>query len=232
MFAPIRPRPTIPSSMAAILVAARAGLMLDRGMTAARMPVRCRAMTSIRMQGRRATTDTAADVLVIFGITGDLAKKMTFRALYRLERRGKLDCPIIGVALDEWDDERAAPARPRGDRGHGRRPSTRRSSSGSPRGSPTSRATTPTRPPTSGVERGARATPSTRSSTSRSRPRCSPPSSRASARPGSTDERPGRDREAVRPRPRVGAGAQRRALPRCSTRTRSSGSTITSARSR
>jgi glucose-6-phosphate 1-dehydrogenase len=43
-----------------------------------------------------------ADVLVIFGITGDLAKKMTFRSLYRLERRGRLDCPIVGVALDEW----------------------------------------------------------------------------------------------------------------------------------
>ncbi|HZQ33872.1 MAG TPA: glucose-6-phosphate dehydrogenase [Mycobacterium sp.] len=43
-----------------------------------------------------------ADVLVIFGITGDLAKKMTFRSLYRLERRGMLDCPIVGVALDDW----------------------------------------------------------------------------------------------------------------------------------
>lgn len=41
------------------------------------------------------------DVLVIFGITGDLAKKMTFRALYRLERRGALHCPIVGVAADE-----------------------------------------------------------------------------------------------------------------------------------
>ena len=29
-----------------------------------------------------------ADLLVIFGITGDLARRMTFRALYRLERRG------------------------------------------------------------------------------------------------------------------------------------------------
>src|SRR6478609_1961234 len=47
----------------------------------------------------------AADVLTIFGITGDLAKKMTFRALYRLEARGKLDCPIVGVAIDEWSDE-------------------------------------------------------------------------------------------------------------------------------
>ena len=26
-----------------------------------------------------------ADIMVIFGITGDLARKMTFRALYRLE---------------------------------------------------------------------------------------------------------------------------------------------------
>jgi glucose-6-phosphate 1-dehydrogenase len=44
----------------------------------------------------------AADVLVIFGITGDLAKQMTFRSLYRLERRGLLDCPIVGVAVDDW----------------------------------------------------------------------------------------------------------------------------------
>jgi glucose-6-phosphate 1-dehydrogenase len=49
--------------------------------------------------------DTAAGVLAIFGISGDLAKKMTFRALYRLEARGKLGCPIVGVAIDEWDDE-------------------------------------------------------------------------------------------------------------------------------
>ena len=43
-----------------------------------------------------------ADVLVVFGITGDLAKVMTFQSLYRLERRGLLDCPIVGVAVDEW----------------------------------------------------------------------------------------------------------------------------------
>ncbi|HEV7562141.1 MAG TPA: glucose-6-phosphate dehydrogenase [Solirubrobacterales bacterium] len=49
--------------------------------------------------------DKAADVLAIFGISGDLAKKMTFRALYRLEAAGRLDCPIVGVAIDEWDDE-------------------------------------------------------------------------------------------------------------------------------
>jgi glucose-6-phosphate 1-dehydrogenase len=49
--------------------------------------------------------DAPADVLAIFGITGDLAKKMTFRALYRLEARGKLDCPIVGVAIDDWSIE-------------------------------------------------------------------------------------------------------------------------------
>jgi len=43
-----------------------------------------------------------ADVLVVFGITGDLAKVMTFHSLYRLEQRGLLDCPILGVAVDDW----------------------------------------------------------------------------------------------------------------------------------
>jgi glucose-6-phosphate 1-dehydrogenase len=47
----------------------------------------------------------AADVFVIFGISGDLAKVMTFRSLYRLERRGLLDCPIVGVAVDDWSED-------------------------------------------------------------------------------------------------------------------------------
>ena len=46
-----------------------------------------------------------ADVLVIFGITGDLAKKMTLRALYRLEARHLLNCPVIGVARQSWSTE-------------------------------------------------------------------------------------------------------------------------------
>src|SRR5512132_3016056 len=46
-----------------------------------------------------------ADVLVVFGITGDLAKVMTFHSLYRLESRGLLDCPIVGVAVDDWSDK-------------------------------------------------------------------------------------------------------------------------------
>jgi glucose-6-phosphate 1-dehydrogenase len=47
-----------------------------------------------------------ADILVIFGITGDLAKVMTFLSLYRLEKRGLLKCPIVGVAGDDWTLDR------------------------------------------------------------------------------------------------------------------------------
>jgi glucose-6-phosphate 1-dehydrogenase len=43
---------------------------------------------------------------VIFGIPGDLARKMTFRSLYRLEQHGLLHCPIVGVALEDWSVER------------------------------------------------------------------------------------------------------------------------------
>jgi glucose-6-phosphate 1-dehydrogenase len=51
---------------------------------------------------RRTDTQQPADVLVVFGISGDLAKVMTFRSLYRLERRGLLSCPVVGVAVDDW----------------------------------------------------------------------------------------------------------------------------------
>jgi len=44
----------------------------------------------------------SADVFVVFGITGDLARVMTFRSLYRLEQRGLLQCPVVGVAVDDW----------------------------------------------------------------------------------------------------------------------------------
>jgi glucose-6-phosphate 1-dehydrogenase len=47
-------------------------------------------------------TARPADALVVFGITGDLARKMTLRSLYRLERRELLDVPVIGVAVDDW----------------------------------------------------------------------------------------------------------------------------------
>ncbi|MDP3972874.1 MAG: glucose-6-phosphate dehydrogenase [Candidatus Nanopelagicales bacterium] len=43
----------------------------------------------------------ASDRLVIFGITGDLAHKMTLPSLFRLERRGLLKVPVLGVAFDD-----------------------------------------------------------------------------------------------------------------------------------
>ena len=62
--------------------------------------------TAAPEKAERASAETGGnrptDVLVVFGITGDLAKVMTFRSLYRLERRGLLDCPIVGVAVDDW----------------------------------------------------------------------------------------------------------------------------------
>ncbi|HXM58714.1 MAG TPA: glucose-6-phosphate dehydrogenase [Candidatus Dormibacteraeota bacterium] len=50
--------------------------------------------------------DRPGDVLVAFGITGDLARQMTLRSLYRLERRRLLDAPVLGVAVDDWDADR------------------------------------------------------------------------------------------------------------------------------
>src|SRR5207247_1933825 len=75
-----------------------------------------RSSTACQIAPRRARADMtrmpggmggqlAADVLVPFGITGDLARVMTFRSLYRLERRGLLSCPIVGVAVDDWTIE-------------------------------------------------------------------------------------------------------------------------------
>jgi glucose-6-phosphate 1-dehydrogenase len=46
-----------------------------------------------------------SDLLVMFGASGDLAKKKLFPAVYRLEKRGLLGIPVVGVALDDWTDE-------------------------------------------------------------------------------------------------------------------------------
>ncbi|MEZ5186110.1 MAG: glucose-6-phosphate dehydrogenase [Candidatus Nanopelagicales bacterium] len=49
---------------------------------------------------------TASDALVVFGITGDLAKRMTLKSLYLLEVDGRLNVPVVGVAGDDWTIER------------------------------------------------------------------------------------------------------------------------------
>jgi len=45
---------------------------------------------------------TQSDALVLFGVTGDLAHKMIFPALYALTKRGALKVPVIGVASSNW----------------------------------------------------------------------------------------------------------------------------------
>jgi glucose-6-phosphate 1-dehydrogenase len=51
-------------------------------------------------------TASRSDALVLFGVTGDLAHKMTFPALYAMAKKGALDVPLIGVALPKWSLER------------------------------------------------------------------------------------------------------------------------------
>jgi glucose-6-phosphate 1-dehydrogenase len=46
-----------------------------------------------------------ADVLVMFGATGDLAKKKLFPALYNMARHGALNAEVVGVASTKWDHE-------------------------------------------------------------------------------------------------------------------------------
>ncbi len=46
-----------------------------------------------------------SDVVVLFGATGDLAKKKLFPALYLLAKAGRLEMPVVGVAKSDWDDE-------------------------------------------------------------------------------------------------------------------------------
>ena len=43
-----------------------------------------------------------ADVLVLFGATGDLAKKKLFPALYEMEEAGELEIPVFAVASSQW----------------------------------------------------------------------------------------------------------------------------------
>jgi len=50
--------------------------------------------------------NSRSDALVIFGVTGDLAHKMIFPALYAMAKRGTLKVPVIGVALPDWSIER------------------------------------------------------------------------------------------------------------------------------
>jgi glucose-6-phosphate 1-dehydrogenase len=51
-------------------------------------------------------TASRSDALVLFGVTGDLAHKMIFPALYAMVKSDVLKVPVIGVAFPRWSLER------------------------------------------------------------------------------------------------------------------------------
>jgi glucose-6-phosphate 1-dehydrogenase len=46
-----------------------------------------------------------SEALVLFGATGELAKRSLFPALHELQRNGKLGIQVVGVARSQWDDD-------------------------------------------------------------------------------------------------------------------------------
>ena len=48
------------------------------------------------------TAELPSDAIVIFGVTGDLAHKKIFPALYAMVSKGTLKVPVIGVASSKW----------------------------------------------------------------------------------------------------------------------------------
>ena len=65
-------------------------------------------------------TASRSDALVLFGVTGDLAHKMIFPALYAMARRGDLKVPVIGVAAPKWSLAQSAQSRERQHQASGR----------------------------------------------------------------------------------------------------------------
>jgi glucose-6-phosphate 1-dehydrogenase len=57
-------------------------------------------------EGGRLMRTSQSDALVVYGVTGDLAHKMIFPALYAMVKRGTLTVPVIGVAFPKWSLER------------------------------------------------------------------------------------------------------------------------------
>jgi glucose-6-phosphate 1-dehydrogenase len=54
------------------------------------------------MMSKAPDSPLPSDALVLFGVTGDLARKMIFPALYGMVEGGVLDVPVVGVASSPW----------------------------------------------------------------------------------------------------------------------------------
>jgi glucose-6-phosphate 1-dehydrogenase len=61
---------------------------------------------SVEVDGR--PTAPRSDALVLFGATGDLARKKLYFALYHMAAAGHLGIPVVGIARSGWDDSRFA----------------------------------------------------------------------------------------------------------------------------
>ena len=55
-----------------------------------------------KVHGRTEGSRARSDALVLFGVTGDLAHKKIFPALYAMAKHGTLDVPVVGVASSKW----------------------------------------------------------------------------------------------------------------------------------
>ncbi|MCU1500776.1 MAG: zwf [Ilumatobacteraceae bacterium] len=53
----------------------------------------------------RSENQPPADALVLFGATGDLAKRKLFPSLYSMEAHGQLKLHVVGVARSDWTDD-------------------------------------------------------------------------------------------------------------------------------
>ena len=166
-------------------------------------------MNSVHIDSARSTpTSPTADALVLFGATGDLAKRKLFPALYQLERRGELTGPGDRRGAQRLDRRRLPHARRGVDPGahRRRRPGGDRRAVQS--GSTSCRATTPT-------ERRGRRWPTTLDKLESKvavfymaiPPTMFPTVAQTLASVGPAPTGADRGREAVRPRPRVGASS-------------------------
>ncbi len=96
-----------------------------------------------------------SDALVLFGATGDLCFKKIFPAVYEMEKGGRLDRPVIGVASSDWDDDKLKQRCKDSVHEHvgPTRSWTRQPSRSCSTGSATSAATTATTPPSTSSAR-------------------------------------------------------------------------------
>ena len=166
---------------------------------------------------------TASDVLVVFGVTGDLAYKMIFPALYAMVKRGVLTVPVVGVASSPWTVAQLRKRATESIKRFGRRG----------RATLCSRRLLSLLHYVSGDYNDAETFGRSRTRVGKGAPpRALPRDPSGALRdgdPGARGRRAGGPRagdrrEAVRARPGLGAPAQRRRPGACSPRTRSSGS--------